>query len=228
MNLNEGLQTGDLTDLVLPIISIDEYESKIDDDNIVVAFYVKDKEPAADLARFISKSEIDILDAEVSPVPNSEGYYLVFVEFIRNKEFIISIVSLVDSMYSLTEVDSWQFKGYKQKVKPFSEENIKASIRIDDEPTKLETILMNTANTKLFEGRLAVEEELFDVIAIGNTTHLYEKYGLNDKAIMLDNTASYEQRILNKGFGPGWNVDVFETVIAASTENRTVLLNRNL
>ena len=78
--LNEGLRPDDLEDLVLPILSIDEYESKIEDDGIVVGFYTQYKDPANDLNRFIQKSAIDILDSEVSPAPTEDGYFIVFVE----------------------------------------------------------------------------------------------------------------------------------------------------
>ena len=54
-NLFEGLKEGDLAELVLPMISIDEFESKLDDDSIVVAFYVGDRDPSQDLNRFIQK-----------------------------------------------------------------------------------------------------------------------------------------------------------------------------
>jgi len=37
-NLNESLFPGDLKDLVRPIVSIDEFESKIDQRAIVLAF----------------------------------------------------------------------------------------------------------------------------------------------------------------------------------------------
>ena len=46
--INEGLRVGDLENLVSPKISIDEFESKSgsDDEILVVAFYVKDDQPA--------------------------------------------------------------------------------------------------------------------------------------------------------------------------------------
>ena len=41
--LNEGLKELDLQDLVLPLVSVDEYESKIDEEAIVVAFFILTK-----------------------------------------------------------------------------------------------------------------------------------------------------------------------------------------
>ena len=67
VNLVEGLKEGDLEELLIPMISIDEYESKLDDDSIVVAFYVRDRDPSYDLNRFIQKGASAILDTDVSP-----------------------------------------------------------------------------------------------------------------------------------------------------------------
>ena len=73
--LKEGMRENDLDDLVLPLITIDEYVSKIGDDKevIVVGFFVEDEDPANDLSRFIDRSVTNILDTDVSPVPNEEG-----------------------------------------------------------------------------------------------------------------------------------------------------------
>src|ERR1700748_2916530 len=88
MELIEGLRENDLEGLVLPVISIDQFESKIDDDAIVVAFYVEYRDPAIDLNRFIQKSAVDILDTEVSPAPTEDGYFVVFVELMRDDKFM--------------------------------------------------------------------------------------------------------------------------------------------
>jgi hypothetical protein len=53
--LYEGMWSGDLADLVQPLVSIDEYASKIDPNAIAVGFYVQDKDAADDLNRFIQK-----------------------------------------------------------------------------------------------------------------------------------------------------------------------------
>src|SRR6056297_3156277 len=78
----ESLFPGDLENLVSSTISIDEYESKIDPEAIVLAFFVKSEDPAYDLSRFIEFGPFSyILDTEVSPAPDENGNYLVFVEF---------------------------------------------------------------------------------------------------------------------------------------------------
>lgn len=114
--LLEDLQAGDLVDLVKPMIEIDTYKPKIDDDNIVVAIFVREEDPAYDLSRFIEFSSKDVLDTEVSPAPNRMGYYIVFVEFTP-----VNIAKKVHSMLSairyLTEVDKWTYKAYNKTGK---------------------------------------------------------------------------------------------------------------
>jgi hypothetical protein len=96
--------------LVLPLISIDEFNSKIDNRRaIVVAFYCTDKDPAQDLMRFIEGSNLDMLDTEVSPAPSSEGYYVVFVEFSRNREFPATLDEIIQQVGNIAE-NKWQLK----------------------------------------------------------------------------------------------------------------------
>jgi hypothetical protein len=98
MDLFEGLREGDLEGLVLPHLSIDEFETKLDDDAIVVAFHVLDRDPANDLNRFIQKGAVALLDTDVSPAPNEDGYYVVFVELERNETFPERMMHILDSV----------------------------------------------------------------------------------------------------------------------------------
>lgn len=110
MKITESLQPGDLDHLVLPLISIDEFNSKIDNRRaIVVAFYCTDKNPAQDLMRFIEGSNLDMLDTEVSPAPSSEGYYVVFVELSRNTEFPATLDEIIQQVGNIAE-NKWQVK----------------------------------------------------------------------------------------------------------------------
>lgn len=110
--INESLQPGDLDHLVLPLISVDEFNSKIDNRRaIVVAFYCTDKEPAEDLMRFIEGSNLDILDTEVSPAPSTEGYYVVFVEFSRNQDFPTILDDIIQQVTNVAD-NKWQLKAW--------------------------------------------------------------------------------------------------------------------
>jgi len=110
--INESLQPGDLDHLVLPLISVDEFSSKIDNRRaIVVAFYCTDKQPAEDLMRFIEGSNLDILDTEVSPAPSTEGYYVVFVEFSRNRDFPEILDDIINQVGNVAH-NKWQLKAW--------------------------------------------------------------------------------------------------------------------
>jgi len=222
--LQEGLLQGDLDDLIKPLISIDEYESKISDDNIVVGFYADDKEPATDLARFISKSEIDILDAEVSPVPNEEGVYLVFVEFIRDETFVDDITSLVDSMAGLTSIETWQFKAYKREVMDFTEENLKRFVRIKPKKktARLESMLMDTIDIKLLEGKLLAGDLTYSVRAIGDYAKIIETYNLAEQPMLLESTQEFKR--LASNFGLNWNIGMYKDYVLASNQDEAILL----
>jgi hypothetical protein len=87
-----SIQHNDLVDLIEPIISIDQYKSKVGDDKniVVVAFSIKDPDPAKDLSQFIETGH-ETVDVDVSPGPDKDGLYKVFVELERNSKLFDSI-----------------------------------------------------------------------------------------------------------------------------------------
>jgi hypothetical protein len=133
--LTEGLLAHDLDYLVMPLISIDEYESKIDDRKaIVVGIYVTDLDPANELSSFIEKGVVPVLDTEVSPAPTEDGYYVVFIEIDRNERFIKRMLNIVDSISNLTNVDKWEFSPYhsdKEENYPLTAEMLKKHVNLD-------------------------------------------------------------------------------------------------
>jgi hypothetical protein len=138
INLNEGLRKGDLDGMILPMISIDEFDSKIDNESVVVvAFFCQEEDPAHDLSNFIERSPINVLDTEVSPAPNKEGYYLTFVEMKRNKLFAEYLIKLIDEINNLTDVHEWQFTSYKLpkgKIVELTEENLNEYVDTHTKP----------------------------------------------------------------------------------------------
>jgi hypothetical protein len=116
MKINEGLLEHDLDYTVMPLISIDEYQSKIDDRKAIVAgFYVTENDPAIDLAAFIEKGVVKVLDTDVSPAPTEDGHYLVFIELDRNKDFPAKLLKIVDELKNIVNVDKWQFSPLHSK-----------------------------------------------------------------------------------------------------------------
>jgi len=106
------LRPGDLEHLILPNVSVDEFEPKSGqpDNVVVVGFFAEDQEPANDLASFIERGSHDILDTEVSPAPDEEGRYLIFVEMNRDESMFDNTTKILKDIGKLTKVDEWEIK----------------------------------------------------------------------------------------------------------------------
>ena len=110
-----SIQNNDLIDLIQSTFSVDQYKSKIGDDKnvVVLAFEVKDADPAKDLSQFIETGH-NTIDVDVSPGPNKDGNYKVFVELERNSKLFDSIDNFIMAL-----VDAWDIKS-KWGVCPFT------------------------------------------------------------------------------------------------------------
>ena len=142
MRITEGLRPGDLNHMVLPLISVDEFNSKIDDRTvIVVAFYSFEEDPAHDLSNFIERSPQNVLDTDVSPAPTREGYYVTFVEIQRDQKFISKLLKILEEVNNLTDVKQWQFTSQKLpagKVLPVTKDNLEKWVSVTPAPDKSE------------------------------------------------------------------------------------------
>jgi len=109
-----SLKNSDLKGTILPDVSIDEFEPKAGKDLevIVVAFYLNDEAPAADLNTFIQRGFIDTLDVEVSPNTDEEGRYLVFVEMSRDDTFPNKFQALLTDIGNVAGSMDWRVKTY--------------------------------------------------------------------------------------------------------------------
>lgn len=145
--LNEqGLRPNILHDLIHPIISIDEYEPKINPSNIVVMFQVLNNYDAAyDLSSFIEKTNTNAIDTEAAETPNVDGRYTVFVEMPRNAEFPESFYNMIINIQNLCPDPGWKLQLYgindpidldvkeiEKLIDLSSPENIKEFLEADD------------------------------------------------------------------------------------------------
>jgi hypothetical protein len=132
MLFNEGLRSGDLKYMISNYISIDQYTSKLDDDNITVAFFCNEREVAEDLQDFIEKIYyIEIRDIEISDSMTKDNKYILFVEFERNIVFPKIIMDVIDSVNQLANNINWQFKTFNMKNKEvLSLDNLKKYVRL--------------------------------------------------------------------------------------------------
>lgn len=148
-NITEGLRSKSLDHLILPLLTIDEYESKIDDKRvIVVGFFVFDQDPAYDLSGFIDSSTDKILDTEVSPAPTPEGYYITFVEILRNKEFPTVLLQLLNEIENLCDITAWQMQvPHHAEPIDISNENINEYVVLNPDDVEY-SVDVSTSNIK--------------------------------------------------------------------------------
>ena len=123
--LSEGLEYKDLDGMMKPTIHVDEFASKMgdDDDIVVVSFFVRSEAAAKDLVNWFEKGYDWVLDADRSPGEIKPGRYLVYVELRRRSSAGRNIADAINDLETLTEFTSedWTMH-YDAKSVPFSQE----------------------------------------------------------------------------------------------------------
>jgi hypothetical protein len=121
--LSESLSFKDMEGLVKPTVHVDEFSSKMgdDDDIIVVSFFVLDAGAAKDLMAWFEKGYDFVLDADKSPGEIKPNRYLVYVELRRRSTAGQHVETLIKDLNTLTEYepDDWTMH-YKGDSQPFS------------------------------------------------------------------------------------------------------------
>lgn len=109
--IDEAVSKGQLRNLVLDTVSIDQYKSKIDEDRniVVLAFEVVNEGAAIDLSNFIETSSFETEDTEVSASTNTGGNYMVFVEIRRGNKLHETIRNVLEDASRVTEIEAWRF-----------------------------------------------------------------------------------------------------------------------
>jgi hypothetical protein len=122
----ETLEYKDMEGLVKPTIHIDEFTSKIgdDDDIIVVSFFVRNQDAAKDLMNWFERGYDFVIDADRSPGEIKQNRYLVFVEIRRRSTSGAHVKQLLDDLSTLTEYEpkDWTMK-YEGTDIPFTQED---------------------------------------------------------------------------------------------------------
>jgi hypothetical protein len=115
-NLLESMPSaGDLIDLVNPVVSIDEFQPKAGHEfkYITIAFSVVEESAAEDLRTFLERGRAEVIDIEVSPNPDPDGNWLVFVEVKRNECFWNTLEFLLkETERLLGHKEDWVFTTY--------------------------------------------------------------------------------------------------------------------
>jgi hypothetical protein len=130
--LSESLSFKDFEGLIKPTIHVDEFSSKMgdDDDIIVISFFVRDPQAAKDLMMWFEKGYDFVLDADKSPGEIKPGRYLVYVEIRRRSTAGAHVEQLLDDLNTLTEFESsndWSMH-YKNKDIPFTRDAFDATV----------------------------------------------------------------------------------------------------
>ena len=125
-SISEALEYKDMEGMLKPTIHVDEFASKMgdDDDIIVVSFFVRSKQAADDLANWFEKGYDWVLDADTSPGEIKPGRYLVYIEMRRRSTAGAKIAEALDDLNTLTEFKDaadWTMHYEEQDV-PFSRE----------------------------------------------------------------------------------------------------------
>lgn len=124
--LFEALEYKDMVGMLKPTIHVDEFASKMgdDDDIIVVSFFVRSKAAAKDLKSWFERGYDWVLDADQSPGEIRPGRYLVYIEMRRRSSAGEKIKQALDDLSTLTEYESdtaWTMH-YEGRTLPFSED----------------------------------------------------------------------------------------------------------
>ena len=130
-HLLEGLQYKDLEGIMKSTVHIDEFASKMgdDDDIVVVSFFVRDLQAAKDLVGWFEKGYDFVLDADRSPGEIKPSRYLVYVELRRRPNVAKQVGTLIEDLGTLTEFDDkdWTMR-YDGKTQPWSVEAMSKTV----------------------------------------------------------------------------------------------------
>jgi PHD/YefM family antitoxin component YafN of YafNO toxin-antitoxin module len=236
-----SLTPNSLKDTIRPLISVDEFDAKSGETQevIVIGFYSYDEEPAQDLNTFIQRGSFNILDAEVSPNPDEDGYYLIFVEFERTAEFDKMFYKFIKDIENVTGEQKWQVKPYliDRTLSLYDPDLFKYIITepsnyvAKDEFTmdaKVEESLRNSCISNLTtDGNYVIITDnnskiAARVIDFGTFERMSVMHRLSETAIKL--SSNTEIATLASMLGESWSVHDLGKVVALENENNEILL----
>ena len=131
-----ALRQQDLKNTMLKKISLDEFEPKTGEtkDVMVVGFHIHAQQAGKDLYRFLNHSIHEIRDVEVSPNPNPENYFMVFVEMDRNENSLDNIKSLVNEIENISGDLDWNISTLlSEKLIDLQSEELNKFVQLDPE-----------------------------------------------------------------------------------------------
>jgi hypothetical protein len=240
--INEGMRTGDLEDLVLPMVSADEFVSKLDDNAIVFGLYVNDQQAASDLNRFIQKSPAPLLDTEVSPAPDQRGYFIVFFEVMNDDKIAETLGSILDEVSPLCKIEKWDMKIRLVKdLEPFDKDKISKHFKtIRDEVKRKETneSLLNflqpstLSNAEIRGNQLMIEgmgqNGVYDVVAFGPRSEVVSNQSWGVGPLDLEIADVLQELRMDRMLGEGWTATRMGgvTVVQRHDSDQAIVLKK--
>lgn len=124
-SLNEGLEYKAMVDMVKPTVYIDEFKSKVGEDDayVVLSFYVHNILVAEDLIEWFEAGYEWVIDADRSPGEIEPNRYLVFVEIKRRTRLIEQLKEMLEDFETLCDLtlSDWVVT-YDGEEYPFDED----------------------------------------------------------------------------------------------------------
>lgn len=107
MYLREGLEYKDLVGMIKPTLHVDEFASKMgeDDEIVVVSFFLRDSAAADDLVNWFEKGYDFVMDADRSPGEIRPNRFLVYIELKRRSTTAQKIQELLEDLSTLTDFE---------------------------------------------------------------------------------------------------------------------------
>lgn len=240
--LNEGLRSGDLKEFVSDTFTVDQYRSKMgeDQDIVVLGFRVKEKHPAMDLVEFIETGYKYILDADMSSGEEANGDYQVFVELERTEQLPSQLKHLLSGVGQLTGNRDWNFRYQKSPVVEFSEDTVMEHIPTTPEEYQLKITEIKTGDIKEFfdQGAVDVALESDNTITFsrpfsGDITAKFIAIGDYDDVketvpgkLSLDESSQCQVLFLNKCIG-NYDINKIGNKFLIRNGSRAVVIEKN-
>jgi len=163
----QGLKIAPLRGFVQNRFLVDAYKPQNGDekDIVVLAFSVLERKPAIILRRRITQGQFEFIDVDVSPAPNEEGNYLVFLELKRSAAMFDVLSDILRHIGKIVDIQQWYFQPYAhQEFLDWNRENFLKTISQSPEDNADERSEEPTGNqSEQSGGEKAVESELQEI-----------------------------------------------------------------
>lgn len=222
------MKQNSLIDLVSPIISLNEFNAKAGTNNevIVLAIYLEDQEPAKELNKFIQRGFLNFLDSDVSPNPDENGKYIVFVEFKNTDQVLNHIYKLIEDIENLTGKLNWKFKLHHINSL-FDIKDPQIEFHLNSNPgifsESLSLLLTNDGiNHQLSESILTINCSIGANVRCNIVSYSDNPITALNEAYVFESTS--EKKLLQMALGDIWNISQYGKKFVAENNGNYIVL----